>query len=86
MLNNNMYAKLKSALDRSIDSRLIVGRKSILMSGLEKLGYTGSVLLYYKANVSEVRVGDVPVEGWVVKEIIKNPVMNAVDGMIICQK
>jgi hypothetical protein len=56
------------------------------MSGLEKLGYTGSVLLYYKANVSEVRVGDVPVAGWVVKEIIKNPVMNAVDGMIICQK
>lgn len=84
--NNNVYAKLKDALDRSIDSRLMGTRKSILMSGLHSLGYMGSVLLFHKANVSDIRVGDTPVEGWFIQEIIKNPAKNAVDGMVICLK
>ena len=86
MPKNNVYAKLKDALDRSIDSRLIAGRKSILMSGLNSLGYMGAVLLYHKANLSDVKVGDTPVEGWFVQETIKNPAKNAVDGLVICLK
>ncbi|MBR2705291.1 MAG: hypothetical protein IKE91_07465 [Clostridia bacterium] len=82
----DMYAKLKNGFDRSIDSRRMGSRKSVLMSGLDKYGYTGAVLLFEKAKLSEIKLGDMPIDGWVVLDTIKNPTPKAENGLVICQK
>lgn len=84
MLNDKVYEALSNAFDRSIDTgRLMGARKSVLMSGVEKLGYMGTILVYKKANLSEVRKGQQVAKGWIVEETIQNP-KNKKDGLVIC--
>ena len=81
----NLYELLSDAYERSIDTRMMGTRKSVLMTGVEKLGYMGSILVFKKANLSEYKLGEHVVNGWIVREKVGSPA-NSKDGFIICTR
>ena len=79
------YSLLSNAFAFSADTRLMAGKKSVMLAGAEKVGFTGTILVYEKAKLSEVRLGAHILNGWIVRETIGNPTGNG-SGFVICTR
>ena len=79
------YSLLSNAFEFAADTRLLGGKKSVLLAGAEKLGFTGSILVYKNPDLSKLRLGDHIMKGWIVRDTIKNPAGDG-SGFVICTR
>jgi hypothetical protein len=79
------YSLLSNAFEFAADTRLLGGKKSVLLAGAEKLGYTGTLLVFKNPNLSELHLGSHILNGWIMRDTIENPAGDG-SGFVICTR